>query len=274
MPKSKYDRYSLTHNLLRKVILRIDFSGLTNITPIIEDFKGHELAKLFGAYRVAIHRNLTVEMDKVDISTDTLPVSEIVNEPIHLFYDYQPSEDIVELHMTTNYIAMKIECREYKNIDPYKDLLIKMITKILAYDTFTQIKRIGIRKIAGYESESKEKVFKIFEPHLFSNDIQLPKGLNIYNEYIDKYVFGSEFCPLCIVYKRLLRKIKNPRLTRPQHQAILDIDGFVNEQALRTSNVSSSIDMIIGIIDELNNYMFLYFRHSVTLQYLHNHGKI
>lgn len=274
MPKSKYDRYSLTHNLLRKVILRIDFSGLTNITPIIEEFKGHELAKLFGAYRVAIHRNLTVEMDKLDPSTDTLPVSEIVNEPIHLFYDYQPSEDNVELHMTTNYIAMKIECRSYKNIDPYKDLLIKLIKKILAYDTFTQIKRIGIRKIAGYESESKEKVFEIFERRLFSNDMQLLNGINIYNEYVDRYVIENKSCPLCIVYKRLLRVVKNPQMEVHQYQAILDIDGFVNEQALRAYNVSSSIEMIETIIDELNNQMFLSFRHTVTEQYLNNHGQI
>ncbi len=159
MPKTKFDRYSLKHNLLKKVTIRIDFDGLTNLDGLIQRLKRHELAETFGSYRKLV-------MPVGDQFSD----DDSINGPTHVFYDYLPTKDKVELMLSLSRITIQIECVEYVNIDSYLELMEQVAKAILISDAYVEITKIGIRKIAAYENPSPIKVFEIFERDMFMTD--------------------------------------------------------------------------------------------------------
>lgn len=89
MPKSKFDRYSLKHNLLKRVAIRIDFDGLTNLDALIQRLKRHELAEIFGSYR-----KLVMPVGGQFSDDDS------IDGPTHVFYDYLKTKDKVELTLS------------------------------------------------------------------------------------------------------------------------------------------------------------------------------
>lgn len=276
MPKSKFNRYSLKHNLLKKVTIRIDFDGLTNLDALIQRFKGHELSLLFGSYRRVIPsgvftNNPSEYNNRQDIGHELTEIS-------HVFYDYQPAADNVEVTLTASYVSIQIRCVDYANIDPYRNLMRALIKQILASDTFIVITKIGIRKIGAYENDDPKKLFSVFEHDMFS--MRKLEELNstlkvgyIQTSYEDSLCVVIKY-PVCARIKRLVRHMFDHKTDAHTLQAILDIDASIDEDTLRQHNVSGSYEEVIHAMDIINDVLFETFKASVTKKYLEKHGYV
>lgn len=263
MPKSKFDRYSLCHNLLKKVAIRVDYSGVTSLNHVISQFKARELS-VFNSYRKEI----------------TKPSSEMpIPQETHVFYNSSKFVDDVEVLLSASFLIIHIDCRNYKNIDPYLELVVALLARILKSDKFIVITRLGIRKIAAYMDEDPCAIFSVFEPSVFSlgknlrNILSQNKACGLSNTYIDRLVF-DEPLDIYAVYKRLVKQVVAMNEKRFALQAILDIEAFVSEGTLAQINFTDSNDALSNILNNINNALFTLFKTAVTLNYLENHGQI
>ena len=141
MPKSQYNRYSLEENQLKKVLIRIDYSGVTTIEKWVEVIKSSFIKDYFDKYFKRIHNNAKIDLSRIEDLPQSIPISEIINEPIHTFTDskFRDREDKIQLDITGFYLALTIDCKKYKNIDLYIEFISTLIKLLLDSDSYIQI---------------------------------------------------------------------------------------------------------------------------------------
>ncbi|MEH2873904.1 hypothetical protein AAH030_12445 [Phocaeicola vulgatus] len=275
MAKSEYDRYSLKENLLRKILIRIDYTGVTTIDNWIESIKTGFVKKHFDRYIRHLNNNARVDLSKLgDISKSlSIPITEIVREPIHTFTEskFIEREDKVQLDITSFYTIISIDCINYKNIDLYLDFTKNLITSLLESDTYIQIKRVGIRKIGGTEFNNREDIYKVYEENQFLCKLIDDHNIEIANrEYTDRFLKKNP--DVKINYSRLCRAISIQGETKIQ--VILDIDGYVDDSIILKNNYQFPKDLHDVLSININNYLFELFKKSVQEEYLKKHGHI
>lgn len=266
MSKKDYDRYSLSDNLLKRVIIKADYEGVTNLDSVVEDLKTNCLAEFFKSYRRKIPA----------VDNGALAVGDPVMRDLpHFFYNYRNSSDVVELSISSRSMTLQINCVEYRNIDPFMSIAINVLDSILGSDSFIVLDKVGIRKIAAYANVKAEKIFGIFEPASFSLEKtirDIPGAHGLYSSYEDTMFFGKEK-HIFADYRRLLKKIKDPKIQEWVLQAILDINAYSVKDSLicETGDLKGHLERVLSNINEV---MFTLFKSAVTEGYLENHGKI
>lgn len=275
MAKSEYDRYCLNENLLRKILIRIDYIGVTTIDTWIESIKTDFAKKYFDRYIRRLHNNAKVDLSKMgDISKSlSIPVAEIVREPIHTFTEskFPEREDKVQLDITSFYTTISIDCINYKNIDLYLDFTRDLMASLLASDTYIQIKRIGIRKIGGTEFNNREDIYKVYEENQFLCKLIDEHDIEIANrEYTDRFVKKNP--DVKINYSRLCRAISIQGDNKIQ--VVLDMDGYIDEGLILKNNYQFPKDLYDVLSININTYLFELFKKSVQEDYLKRHGHI
>lgn len=90
MPKSDYDRYSLQENQLKKILIRVDYSGVTQIENWVENIKTSFIKNIFGNYFKRINNNATLDLSNLTeiAKKQSIPISEIIKEPVHTSTGY------------------------------------------------------------------------------------------------------------------------------------------------------------------------------------------
>lgn len=275
MPKSDYDRYSLQENQLKKVLIRVDYSGVTQIENWVENIKTSFIKDIFGNYFKRINNNATLDLSNLTeiAKKQSIPISEIIKEPVHTFTEskFSDREDIVTLDITSLYFILSIECVKYKSIDPYIELISQLIENLLSSDSFIQIKRIGIRKIGGHEFDTLEEVYQVYEKDIVFCNLIENDDINMINrEYTDRFFKTKE--QIKINYSRLCRNIKIK--DKNKVQVILDMDGYIDDFIITKNNYKFPEETKNILADKINNYLFELFKNSVTLKYLEHYGKI
>jgi len=275
MAKSKYDRYSLKENLLRKILIRIDYTGVTTIDNWIESIKTDFVKKYFDRYIRRLHNNARVDLSNLgDISKSlSIPISEIVREPIHTFTEskFAEREDKVQLDITSFYTIISIDCINYKNIDLYLTFTENLINNLLNSDTCIQIKRIGIRKIGGTEFNNREEIYKVYEENQFLCQLIDDHDIEIANrEYTDRFLKKNP--DVKINYSRLCRSVNIQGETKMQ--VILDIDGYIDDSIISKNGYQFPKDLHNVLSVNINDYLFELFKKSVQEEYLKKYGHI
>lgn len=275
MPKSDYDRYSLQENQLKKILIRVDYSGVTQIENWVENIKTSFIKNIFGNYFKRINNNATLDLSNLTeiAKKQSIPISEIIKEPVHTFTEskFSDREDIITLDITSLYFILSIECVRYKSIDPYIELISQLIENLLSSDSFIQIKRIGIRKIGGHEFDTLEEVYQVYEKDIVFCNLIENDDINMINrEYTDRFFKTKE--QIKINYSRLCRNIKIK--DKNKIQVILDMDGYIDDFIITKNNYKFPEETKNILADKINNYLFELFKSSVTLKYLEHYGKI
>ena len=80
--------------------------------------------------------------------------------------------------------------------------------------------------------------------------------------------------PVLVNLKRLVRHLQDPTTKEHKLQAILDIDGHIEEKALSQNMPNTSADDVMNALKLTNEVLFETFKMAVTQQYLEQHGCI
>ena len=275
MSKSLYNRYSLKENQLKKILIRVDYSGVTTIDNWVESIKSGFIKPYFASYIKKIRNNATMDFSNLEEISRTLsiPISEIIKEPIHAFSDskFEGCEDKVALDITSLSLTLSINCVHYKNIDPYVKFMIQLIQKLLDSDSYIQIKRIGLRKIGGCEFVDMDAVYKVYEKDVVFCRLIGEEDIEMANrEYTDRFLRKKE--QIKVNYSRLCRNIRIKG--EDKIQVILDMDGYVDDELIVQNKYQIPQDMESVLFDKINSYLFELFKNSVTFDYLKSHGHI
>lgn len=272
--KVNIEREHIKKNLLKKVLIRIDYDGVANIDSYVDNHYDF-FDKYFGdTYKGSIN-NATIDRRSLDEIANrlSLDVKEFRKEPLHFFRSPKPDEivgtDDVELTISTYYAALDIRCNNYQTINQYINLITELFQSLFSTFKMFKVRRVAIRKISGGVFDTYEDLNAVYEPGLFfGTQIKPNTEIEIFQrEYNDAYILTDHTKK--VNYSRKFRTINSEGSVKLQ--TVLDTDVYCDGyclQLLRCSNDKELSELLFAI----NNHQFDLFKESVTIEYLKSQG--
>lgn len=270
-------RYSLKKNLLKSVLIRVDFSGVSGLERWVDENKEF-MHTAFAEYNRGVNNNARIDLSNMEEVAKTLsiPVSEIKKETQHiytsckLFHDNNPKDvvdDNVKMTLTSYFMTFYILCNNYKNIDTYLRFLSEFFVRFSSISDYMKIRRIGIRKIGGKPFDSMAQASKVYKPEYFFGKNVANSFHVLQREYKDCYIMPNE--TMKVNYTRIFREQNTDEGVK--YAFILDTDGYVDEYIIKKNHYELPV-MIGDIMAAINNHLFEIFYLSVQKTYIDHHG--
>lgn len=264
MPKEVYTRKNFRSSLLRQVIIRCDYSSLTDLNGFIMKLKSLEwFQNLFAGYRLVRTNNFNLQINPKAIEDRFIPLE--VNETgnIHRFFDckIEPKQNS-SMDISPTFICLTIGCNDsYDTIDAYLDSIADIITTLKEYDSYVQIERLAIRKIDGKDYDSLEEAYETFEvmEDLERNIIDNVKPIK--KVYTDSFI--SNDANIKVNFTRGLERFNDGTI-----RCILDMDGYIDSSLVSPNKITNKQEIESLLKDKINDELFKLFRASVTENFL------
>lgn len=253
--KDDIKREHLTNSMLKKVIMRADFTPMLDLEGTVSAMNKQTWFK--GIFENYEKRLLEITKDN-DVPKDE---SDLEGRTVKRFDNCTIGpERNVTLDISSKFVTLLINCDEkYSKIDNYLELFVKTLSFIIENDDYVKFNRLAIRKTDGMEFKSGGEADEVFE--YFDQDIAEAKHDNLINRsYTDSFVYGKE--NITVHYNRTLR-IVNGRFI-----FILDIDTFADAEQIGENKRPSGAELKMFFMDKLNESSFELYKRGVKLEYL------
>lgn len=260
-------RQSVSSESLKKVSIRFDFTGASNLEAWISFIKKEFCADVFSDYSFGRFSYPFSIMNGMSELSELLniPEKDLARLQMHVFSkgNIEGFDDNLTLYISIVSLELQIDCCNYRSIDSYLEFMISLMNSLLEEDAFVTVRRFSIRKTDGFMYKSWEEVVEYLESQLFFNEtIKLPVGYE--SNYIDRFVCKA--FDVKVNNNRLFRVAK--RGIADIYQAILDIEAYADNtiRDLKTDNLNA-------LAMDLNDCLFNMFLNSVTSKYISDHAK-
>ena len=257
--KEEIKRQQLKNILLKRVIIRFDYTSIVNVQDVLNQIVGflNSLEKSFGSFDQMVSPKEDIAKES---STESIGNSND-RQFVYRFTDCQiePKQDVT-LDFSRNFLCLDIRCDEhYTLIDPYLGIMSELMAIIIERDRFVQLTRIGIRKIDGVDSIAPDDADSVFE--YFSQQLTWRKGVDSMKarEYTD-FMFCSDV-PAYVNYSRIVRVLQGSDDLR----FTLDIDCYKDPGLLEKR---PGRYLIRQYLFNMNDKLFSMFIMGIKLEYL------
>ena len=163
------------------------------------------------------------------------------------------------LDLARDFLCLDIYCNDkYACIDPYLELMSKLVADIIQTDPFVQLRRIGIRKINGVDGiDPKEAngIIEYFSQRLSWGD----RDEMIQRQYTDNMLCPD--IPAFVIYSRIVRRVPGSKDLR----FTLDMDCYKDESFIEKRPEK---DWISSVLVSMNEKLFDLFKMGIKLEYL------
>ena len=275
MDKQEISREQLKDNIMKHIIFRFDYQGMIDSTDFVKLFQ-KEFNGKFKSYSKNTHNKVDIQLNDIEDISNTLsiPVSEIIKQDIHVFSDNQFGSDKATLNISIYNTILNIECVDYKNIDEYLEFIIKYANFLFDNETYIALKRFGLRKIGINIYENFDSIHEDFEKDYFSFKETYFNNFSLYRNRIEEVLYNEE-TKFKINFIRLLDtgNVINHDTgeSKKAFQVSLDLDAYLDEEALITNNYKQELPQLIKNIN--HNILFNLFKNSVTIGFLNKNTK-
>lgn len=161
----QYTRENILSQMLKTAIIRIDFTGLTNVRSFVNRIKSSEkIQKAFGKMIMIPKQNMSVSFRPRDIEDGQLPFTETQKSILFRFYECKMGGDSnVTLDIEPESITLAVDCqKKYEGSREYSYFMGWIIDELLAFDQYVTINRLGVRKIDVQVLEVGEPIERYF----------------------------------------------------------------------------------------------------------------
>lgn len=253
--KDQIKREDMTYSMLRRVIVRADFTAMLDLEGTVADINRQEWFS--GKFRNYEKRLLTVEQEERNTDEEI----DLEGRVVKRFDDCTIApERKVTLDISSKFVTMDIKCDEhYTSIDDYLDLFIETLSHIVSVDNYVKLRRLAIRKVDGMEFENGDKASEVFE--YFDQQIADPVNDAYFRRtYTDSFIYGAKNVE--VHYNRAVKIVANGVFA-----FVLDIDTFLDSDMIENERPDKAcIESIYK--DKLNEASFELFKRGVKLEYL------
>lgn len=220
--KEQINRTDLTYSMLRRVIMRADFTPMLDLESMVSDINRQDwFRNKFNNYE----RRLLQVKDEVKKKgeEDEDVKKQLEGLVVKRFDDCNIApERNVTLDIASNFVTIDIRCDEaYTKIDSYLDLMTDTVSFIIANDNYVKLERIAIRKTDGNEFENGDQADAVFE--YFDQNIEEEGDSFTLRTYTDSFLYAKR--RVQVHYNRTLRILSN---TPKPFVFVLDIDSFLD----------------------------------------------
>lgn len=235
-----YTRENILSQMLKTVVIRIDFTGLTSLRSFVNRIKSYERMKQSFERMAPIHKqDMSPSFKPNNIEDGQLPLTESQKSTLYRFYDCKmggSSKATLDLEPCS--ITLAIDCQEnYKGSNDYSYFMGWLIDELQSHDQYVVINRLGVRKIDAQVLEPGETINRYFNERYivaqsWNNSPQKTKSILTELLEIDDICFNVVQYIDCIGDDRRVR-------------LIYDVDAFLNgeplEKALKSGNTSKVV---------------------------------
>ncbi len=267
--KKWISRSDLKENIMRDMILRVDFNILDEITRFITNHKEYLLSKFGNDYNKSSESEIKVEFkpDLLELQKSlSLPIKELESSIVHSFKRTDDFGNEITLLLTDYYISLNVKCIKYQGISSYVKEFSEIMAIFLEFMKPVNLKRFGLRKIGYDVYYSFEDIIKEFEGKEFG--ISLQEEFETKNEKMTQLLKTKDNM-YNINYTKIIEdgKVLDPKTKeiKPAYRVILDIDGYFNFEKLKWNKRQDIDETIIN----LNEYLFKLFIKAVTKEFLY-----
>jgi uncharacterized protein (TIGR04255 family) len=269
------DRNSISSESLKRVIIRFDIAGVSNIDSWISEIKPKFCSKLFKTYTVGEHGEATFNMNDFirDVSESGVArPTDIVRHAVHVFSSskFDGLKDNVHLEITQCSIVLVIDCCEYISIDPYLSFISDLLLDLLNSDFYIELKRIGIRKYDCFQFNNWDDVEKNLSTNVIGTLSEKIGGAFFDRNNLDRWSWAEYNCK--VNFNRRVRKVESIN-GAPVYQIILDIDTYISDDLQLQHNDIFDKKFLSERCRKLNDASFELFASSLTPLYVASHGK-
>ena len=252
MSKADIQRNQVHDNHMKFVIIRLDYSGVTDSAELVKLFD-KRFPKAFKDRGYVITREISLALRKEDLvsisEAVSVPISLIEKEKIVRYRGLNNVPGDVTLDISQFYICMTIKYNEnYDGFNNYVEYFKGAITLFKEKVDYFSPRRLGIRKCRVEAFSQLELLNTVFEPYVY-NDPNLPIGnfgdsMREYRSYLQNDNLNNirtniirRFMPIA---ENEVRKFNT----------ILDIDVYYQDRKLLLEREMSNL------IDEANQFEF------------------
>lgn len=259
MSKDKFNRSNVKSSILKKVIIRIDFIGLTDIVGCVNILKPIMQGK-FNKFMPIDNNNYNVELPGIN-HTKELNVN-YEKKTFYQFSDSQIGKSNANFMIGTDFAYIEVNCdKDYEGCDDYIKLMAASIYQILQFDAFISVRRLGLRKI---------------DVEVFKNECEMDSSLE--DPIWNNYKRSQAYLPLKKSYSDiLLQKDVNTvfhiqraiqGINDNQYQYTFDIDSYKSGDLICKDDFSSVQRIEKTISGQMNEPVFNYFIDTFTERYI------
>lgn len=263
---SSYTRDNILSPMLKVVVIRVDFTGLTNLEEFVNRIKMEDFLKeSFDRMLLIPCQRMSVSFKPRGIEDGQLPYTEAQKSILYRFTGCKiPGAKEVTLDLEADSITLAINCDEsYGGSKEYSKLMALIINKLRVHDSYVSITRLGVRKIDTQVLKKEETIEDYFnDNYTVKNSWRLSplKSKSILTELID-----IDDVSINVTQHIDYDNEKRERL-------IFDVDAFIEGGVLQ--DVLSQ-DMITEILyRKMQDYMFDLFVSVASVKYLESCKKL
>ena len=259
----KYTRDNIYSEMLKTVIIRLDFTGVINIAPFVDFIKRTPIIESnFEAFDEIAQRQLNVSFVPKDIEDGGLPVAKAQDRTIYRFskWKHVNNSDAI-LDIDNSSITIGVDCgTKYNGSKGYSDVIIKLMCELKKYDQYISLKRLGVRKIDAKVINEGEKIEDFFNDKFVVLDSwrQSQKDMSSLTDllHIDDVRFN--------VVQRIER-LKDEKENRYLIRAFYDVDSYIETNVLRNIN-DEQLEYYLNV--KMQEKMFEMFVNVASAKYL------
>lgn len=259
----KYTRNNIYSEMLKTVIMRLDFSGATDINSIVDKIKRLDcVQKAFDAMHTFDKQNYTVNLRPNKPNGDELPFSQLQHSTVYRFHDYKLHEGCsARLDIDDDSLVLVVDCNEhYPGSAEFTDFFIELICEIRKHDQYIAFERLGVRKIDIHVLGADEKISEYFNEHFVV-------GQSWSNQPTKKMSSLTELLTLDDVNFNVVQRIDSIKVNQDvQTRLIFDIDSYIEGATLSKAIKEGSIKDYLHI--KMQDQMFDLFVNVASTSYL------
>lgn len=267
--KDKISRSDLKTNDMKRLIVKIDFIGLTSVVKFVEALKEDVCSKVyFDSYQKIA---ASYDEDSLASTASMLSVSEEELRSGHIHRFSSPkwdSDNRVYLDISAYCVCLEVICKNYPGFDRYGSFIGKVLNVLMCVEPFIVFKRIGLRKISAFLGLDREAIHKNVESAALPNP--LVEEINPQCKYSDRFFWERYH-----VKVNMTRELNSGVMLKdgkkiPVLQVSLDYDVYADDKMIKEAEINGAEDVMRCIDGCLNEAQFELFKKSVTDVYLEN----
>lgn len=256
----KYTRENIYSEMLKAVIIRLDFSGVINIGSFVDMIKQSEAIKSkFAILEEIPQRELNVSFLPEDAGTGGLPVTKAQDKTIFRFSKWKDTTNSqARLDIDNTSITLSIDCgNNYKGSGEYSSLMISLMNNIMKQDQFVKFQRLGVRKIDVQILNAKDPIDDYFNDNFTVKNSWKQGGSKDMSTLTD-------FLHIDDVKFNVIQRIE--RIPNDKLRLIYDVDSYIYADTLETVSEEQSIESYLN--EKMQDKMFDMFVNVVSERYL------
>lgn len=263
LKKEDIKRHHFKSNDLKRLVIRIDFTGVRKIDNLV-----FALSKDVFVDNFRFVKRLS-SVNRLYSDEGFLPGSRrdpYENSPVQSFFsdDYKNTGSKLEVDISEFSISLELKCCHYDGFDDYRDLVGSIYTRLRELEPYVELNKIGVSKTSAFWADNQKIIRNAIEIEALPNPVVVERFPQC--SYSDKFYWQERRVSVKLHRQLWWGKMINDVVDKSVLQVSLNYDVYRDIKELGFDETK-----LKDTLDEINSAHFYLFKKSMTEEYLNRH---